>query len=138
MSKRDIYHYQAKNALKKDGWLVTDDPLISSLGEEDYRIDLGAEKIIIATKENKRIAVEVKSFLSNSVINDFHKALGQILDYKVVLEENNCDRELFMAITEDTHKSFLKYLLIKLSLKRHNIKLLVFDPQKEEVIKWIN
>ena len=40
-------------------------------------IDLGAERLIGAEKLGKKIAVEVKSFLSASALSDFHTALGQ-------------------------------------------------------------
>jgi hypothetical protein len=46
---KDIYHNTVKEALIKDGWTVTDDPL-SLLSKEDggLQADLGAEKIITA------------------------------------------------------------------------------------------
>jgi XisH protein len=47
------------------------------------QIDLGAEKLIAAEKDNQKIAVEIKSFLRTSKITDFYNALGQFLPYKV-------------------------------------------------------
>ncbi len=77
MPAKDIYHETVKTALIADGWTITDDPYIIEYGGVDLYVDLGAEKLIGAQKENQKIAVEVKSFLRSSVISDFHQALGQ-------------------------------------------------------------
>ncbi len=47
---KDIYHNQVKNALVKDGWHITHDPLFVQFGGVDVYVDLGAEKIIGAEK----------------------------------------------------------------------------------------
>lgn len=39
-------------------------------------IDLGAEKLIAAQRDQEKIAVEVKSFLRGSAISEFHTAVG--------------------------------------------------------------
>jgi hypothetical protein len=64
MPAKDIYHEMVKNALTKDGWTITDDPLKLIIGSRSLYVDLGAEKLIAAQKENQKIAVEIKSFLS--------------------------------------------------------------------------
>ena len=46
----------------------------------------------------KRIAVEVKSFLGDSPMRDLELALGQFLLYRSILEEQEFDRALFLAI----------------------------------------
>ena len=60
MSKRDIIHEIVRNALEKDGWVITHDPLIIPSGGTTFRMDLGAEKMIIAEKGLEKIAVEIK------------------------------------------------------------------------------
>ncbi len=44
MPRRDLYHETVRNALIKEGWTITHDPLI--LGDLELRVypDLGAEK----------------------------------------------------------------------------------------------
>jgi hypothetical protein len=63
MAVKDIYHDQVRNALEKDGWTITHDPLTITL--EDTRdnlfVDLGAERLIPTEKASLKIAVEVKS-----------------------------------------------------------------------------
>lgn len=85
MPAKDIYHNQVKNALIKDRWTMTDDPLILSIGKKDLFVDLGAEKLIAAEKDNQKIVVEIKSFIGNSQVNDLENALGQYILYQEVL-----------------------------------------------------
>ena len=49
---KDIFHDLVNEALIKDGWDVTDDPLtLLNKAEGGISTDLGAEKIITAWKE---------------------------------------------------------------------------------------
>lgn len=77
MPAKDLYHDTVKVALAKDGWVITDDPLILKIGTRNAMVDLGAEKLIAAEKGLTKIAVEVKAFSSPSPINDLEKAWGQ-------------------------------------------------------------
>ena len=74
MPAKDIYHDNIKNALIKDGWTITDDPYVIQWGRKDLFIDLGAEKLIAASQDGRKIAVEVKSFISPSPVSDLEKA----------------------------------------------------------------
>ncbi|MEM6299947.1 MAG: element excision factor XisH family protein, partial [Bacteroidota bacterium] len=62
MSTRDKYHEQCKAALIKAGWKITHDPFIMEVEGVTYQIDLGAESIVAAEKEDDKILVEIKSF----------------------------------------------------------------------------
>jgi len=42
MAAKDIYHNTVIAALKKDGWLITHDPLILELSSGRLEVDLGA------------------------------------------------------------------------------------------------
>ncbi len=46
MAARDIFHEAVKQALIKDGWTITHDPLFLPFGGIDLYVDLGAEKVI--------------------------------------------------------------------------------------------
>ena len=85
MPRFDKYHEAVKNALIKDNWTITDDPLKLTYGGVNMLIDLGAEKLIAAQKDSEQIAVEVKSFISESAISEFHTSLGQFLNYRLAL-----------------------------------------------------
>lgn len=142
MARRDKIHYHAKSALENDGWEVTDDPYILRLPAENgkikqYPIDLGAEKIIAAQKGKKKIAVEVKTFGSSSIINDFHKALGQYMDYLAGLEVQEPARTLFLMLTEEAYNEVLQQPLAKLSINRYTIRIIIFDATSNLIVKWI-
>ncbi|WP_315861646.1 element excision factor XisH family protein [[Limnothrix rosea] IAM M-220] len=72
---KDLFHDAVKAALIKDGWKITSDPLTIRIERIKLEIDLAAEKILVAEKDNKKIAVEIKSFINPFTINDFHTAL---------------------------------------------------------------
>ncbi|MCB0839819.1 MAG: hypothetical protein KDD99_24280 [Bacteroidetes bacterium] len=86
MPAKDKIHQAVKEALKKEGWQVTDDPLVIFIKDDNVAIDLGAEKWLFAEKGIKKIAVEVKSFTSPSLFYSFHEALGQYLNYETALQ----------------------------------------------------
>jgi XisH protein len=89
MPAKDIYHDHVRTALEKDGWTITHDPLTIALGEtrDNLFVDPGAERLIAAEKAARKIAVEVKSFVSGSKMKmtDLENALGQFTLYHDVL-----------------------------------------------------
>ncbi|BAY16352.1 fdxN element excision controlling factor protein [Anabaenopsis circularis NIES-21] len=139
MSARDKFHNAVKQGLEKEGWVITHDPLRIEYGEEDkISIDLGAEQLLGAEKAEQKIAVEVKSFLSDSAIFDFHLALGQFLNYRLVLEETEPERLLYLAVPSEAYDSFFYRDLPKASIRKYAIKLIIYDSCNEVLVKWIN
>jgi XisH protein len=138
MSARDLFHFAVVNALQKEDWIVTDDPLEIELEDVTLKIDLGAERLIAAEKAEEKIAVEVKSFASNSAVSDFHTALGQFLNYQIALEENESERLLYLAVPVDAYETFFQSRLAQIAVQRHKLKLLVYDPIMEVLVKWTN
>lgn len=137
MPANDLFHDAVKTALIKDGWLITADPLPITVGGVDFYIDLGAEKLIAAERGNEKIAIEIKSFLSNSIISEFHAALGQFLNYQLALQETQPDRQLYLAVADDIYQYFLSKPFIQSALRKYQVATLVFDPETEEVMAWI-
>jgi len=136
MPAKDTYHEVVRTALVKDGWTITDDPFRLLWGERDFYVDLGAERVVAAEKAGQRIAVEVKSFLGASPMHDLEVALGQFLLYRSILEEQEPDRALFLAIP-DQPAEILDEAVGQLLIAKHLIQAIVFDPQKEEILRWI-
>lgn len=136
MPARDFYHDTVRNALIKDGWTITHDPYPLKLGQSDLFIDLGAEKVIAAEKGNDKIAVEIKSFVGRSIINDAENALGQYLIYQRLLMKKEADRVLFMAIDHETLTDTFSDELKELLTEDFNVRLLVFDKTSEEILEW--
>jgi len=123
--------------LIKEGWTITDDPLVLEFGVNDIYIDLAAEKLSEAEREGQRIAVEVKSSLGTSMAYEFHMALGQFLNDRMVLDDKDSKRVLYLAVPECAHSSFFVLLLAQTAVKRHNVNLIVYDPESEAILQWI-
>lgn len=136
MPAKDIYHDNVCNALIKDGWVITDDPLVLSLGTRSVYIDLGAEKLIAAERDNQKIAVEIKSFLSSSPIRDLENAWGQFFLYARVLKKREPDRCLYLAISRGTFETIFQEEAGQLILEEPDFRLIVFDPDHEDIIQW--
>jgi len=98
MPAKDIFHDAVKNGLQKDGWTVTHDPLFIHFDESKLYIDLAAEKLIAAEKNEQKIAVEVKSFMNDSPMSEFHLAVGKFINYYIALETVKPFRELYLAV----------------------------------------
>jgi hypothetical protein len=53
MPAKDFYHNTVKNALIKAGWTITNDPLTLHFFEVNMYVDLGAEIMISADKDEQ-------------------------------------------------------------------------------------
>ena len=137
MPARDTFHDAVRVALEKDNWKITHDPLKVMLGKKRGYIDLAAEKLIAAEKEERKIAVEVKSFIGVSDLDEFEDALGQFLIYKVALEKDNLERVLFLAVPKIFYEDFFDDSFFVEILKRFEVKILVFDEKTENIVQWI-
>src|SRR4051794_3184476 len=103
MAAYDVFHNAVKQGLIKDGWTITADPLMIEFGGLDLYIDLAAEKLLAAEKGDERIAIEIKTFLGPSLVTNFHAALGQYLNYRIVLEGKDPERVLYLAVPQATY-----------------------------------
>ena len=137
MPAKDVYHNIVITAIEKDGWLITHDPFKLKCGTKDLYIDLGAEKLIAAEKGQQKIAIEIKSFISQSPVTDLENALGQFILYYDILEEQGSDRILYLAIPYRTYTEIFTEPIGKILLKRQRLRLLVFDPKQEVIVQWI-
>ena len=72
MAAKDKYHQYVIEALEKEDWTITHDPYVIESQNVIFQVDLGAEKVIAAQKNEFKIAVEVKSFLKDSAVSEFH------------------------------------------------------------------
>ncbi|NJN74794.1 MAG: fatty-acid synthase, partial [Limnothrix sp. RL_2_0] len=74
MPKLDIIHDSVKNALIKDGWVVTDDPYVIQYKKTTLYADLGAERPIAAERNGQKLVIEVKSLSVASKYKDLKEA----------------------------------------------------------------
>lgn len=94
-------------------------------------------EVEIATREEQKIAVEIKSFISPSNVSDFHTALGQFLNYRDALEIVEPDRQLYLAVREPIYESFFKRRFIVAAIQRYQLQLIIYDVQREVIVQWL-
>lgn len=134
---KDRFHDVVRTALEKDNWQITADPYEISIDDVDFEIDLAAEKLLAAERENQKIAVEVKSFISSSNVSDFHTALGQFLNYRDALTKIEPDRQLYLAVREPVYEGFFQRRFIMAAVERYQLRLVIYDVNQEAIVQWL-
>jgi hypothetical protein len=56
----------------------------------------------------------------------------------MMLEVNESDRQLYLAIPLDAYETFFQSNFAQASIDRYQLKLIVYEPIAEEIVKWIN
>ena len=131
---KDLYHYEVKKALINNGWTVTHDPYLIETEDVNFEVDLAAEQIFGAEKEGVKIVVEVKSFVAASFVYEFHRVLGQFLNYSIGLEETEPDRILYLAVPLKVYQDSFHLSFVKKAMRRVKMKLLIFENEK--IVQW--
>lgn len=134
---KDKYHKIVREALVKDGWKITHDPYKFSKFNPDWEIDLGAEKVIAAEKGKEKIAVEVKSFEAESFAYEFHRAMGQYMDYLPCLEVIEPERVLFLAVPDTIYATEFQRPGIVLVTTRYQVRIITFSTATKTIVQWI-
>jgi len=134
---KDIIHDAVMNALIKDGWTITDDPLVLKYRDAHVLVDLGAERVIAAERGNEKIAVEIKSFIGRSIMRDMEVALGQYILYLSFLQKIEPERRLYLAVSHITYDTVMQGEAIQMLIEVNHVPLIVVQTENEEVLKWI-
>jgi hypothetical protein len=134
---KDRFHAVVRTALEKEGWTITADPYEINVDDVDFEIDLAADRLLAAELENRKIAIEVKSFISSSNISEFHTALGQFLNYRNALERIEPERQLYLAVREAVYESFFQRRFIASAVEKYQLRLITYDVQQEVITRWL-
>lgn len=137
MPQRDLHHQAVRNALVKDGWTITHDPLTVPFGLRRVYLDLGAERLLAAERGSERIAVEVKSFVGVSEVADLENALGQFVLYRSVLARYEPERRLYLAVPSIAFEAILADDIGRAVREDTGMPIIVFDERKEIVQRWL-
>ncbi|NJK73217.1 MAG: XisH protein [Oscillatoriales cyanobacterium RU_3_3] len=138
MPAKDIYHNAVKQALVKDGWSILAEDYMLEYGGDKLYPDIAAEKSIAAESQGRKILVEVKSFLGRSFIKDLEWAVGQYIIYRNILQAQQSEYELYLAIANRVYNIGIQKKLFQLIVETNQVKLLIFEPEKEVIDRWIN
>lgn len=137
MPKLDIYHNTVKRALEKENWIITHDQFTLQIGKKRLFADLGAKHLVGAENGNKKIVVEVKSFIGKSEVDDLEKAVGQYVVYQQIINKNEPDYILYLAVTTKVFNSIFEVEIGQLLLDNKIVRLIVFNPFDEVITRWI-
>ena len=139
MPAKDIYHEAVKNALIKEGWTITADPYPLEYEDVELYPDLAVEKVISEEQKQRKIIIEIKSFISSSLMKDFELALGQYILYRDLIQLAQDEyQEIYLAIKDEVYDTFFQRKSIKAVVKLNQVALLVINTDKEEIVQWIN
>ena len=137
MPALDLYHQAVRNALIKDGWLITNDPLTVEFGGERLFVDLGAERILNAERGLQKIAVEIKTFAGPSRMTDLGQAIGQYILYRVFLKRTDPERELYLAVPQDVLESLFRGSVGQGLFEDENTRVFGYDWEREVITEWL-
>jgi len=136
MSKRDTFYQVVCDSLVDEGWTITHKEYQFS-GDPGLETDLGAERLLVAEKQLEKIAVEIKSFLQESQVSDLEKALGQYGLYRKLLELQEPDRTLYLAVPKHAYNNILSRQVGQIAIEEFNLQLIVYDIDGREELRWI-
>jgi hypothetical protein len=120
MPARDRYHNTVIRALVKAGWVVT------------------AEQVAVNKAGSRVILVEVKGFEHMpSPVDYLGEVVGKYVLYRAALEYIQVDDPLYLAVPTAAYEGILSEDIGQQVVMRAGIRLLVFDPAKEEIVQWL-
>ena len=75
---RDLFHNIVKESLQTQGWTVTHDPFPIDYGDVQMQINLGAEHLIAAERETKKLQLKSKVLQNHQPYQNFTQQLDNI------------------------------------------------------------
>ena len=139
MPAHDVFHAAVKEGLIKEGWTITDDPLIIEFGGQRpvHRPGCG-EGSSPPRRGSERIAVEVKSFLGPSLVTRFSHGPGAILELPACLgRQGSRSRPLPGGAGTDLFRVLYAPARHKTRSSVMRVHLIVYDPESEALVQWI-
>ncbi|MDJ0617126.1 MAG: element excision factor XisH family protein [Calothrix sp. MO_192.B10] len=56
----------------------------------------------------------------------------------MALAENEPERKLYLAVPVDAYETFFQTRLAQIAVRRHQLKLIIYDPIVEVIVRWTN
>lgn len=136
MPNEDRYHPVVMECLKKAGWSILKEQEYISIGSHNDTnrrlfIDIKAQR-----NNEQLVLIEVKG-LERSPVHELMELLGQYLIYQLALDYLSIKIPLYIAIPDNAYQDIIQHVLGQEMMNRYAIPFLIFDPIREEIIKWI-
>jgi hypothetical protein len=132
---KDRYHDKVIRALVKDGWTITGEQVKVIVEDRYLFIDIEASR----SADNRMALIEVKELDAvSSPIDALAAAVGKYFLYRVALKDAEVTTPLYLAVSEAAYQGILQEKIGQLSILQGNIALVVFDPDREEILRWIH
>lgn len=139
MPQLDRIHGAVKQALIADGWIITAEQKrlrVAPRAKTFGIVDLLAEQGITAERAGRKIAVEVKSFLSDSPSTDLMEAIGQYVTYRSWFARVEPKREVWLAVPTAALTNVFDDAGAAAVVDDVELKLLVVDLVAERIREW--
>lgn len=134
MPAKDFYHDVVVRALIRDGWTVTNQQVKIIVEDRNLFIDIEATK----PAEDRIILIEVKELEQvSSPIGALAAAIGKYFIYRAALDDAGLATPLYLAVSSQSYAGILSEKIGILTLAQGKISVLIFDPEREEIVKWI-
>jgi Holliday junction resolvase-like predicted endonuclease len=131
---KDRYHDVVVRALQKDGWTIIAEQIALSMPARRLWIDIRAQK----EAQNALILVEVKGFKTlASAVAYLADAIGQCVLYQAILEYVGITDPLYMAVPAAAFAGILGEEIGRQAIRKAQIRVIVFDAEQEEIVRWI-
>ena len=101
---------------------------------------MGSKLIVNLLVQNDKVSIlrlEIKGFGGKSPIEDLEQAIGQYTLYRLLLQQVDPERELYLAITNTTYAGIFSEPIGKLVIAGLSLKLLIVNMTQMEVQQWI-
>ena len=134
---KDVIHDAVKAALENDGWTVTAEHYTVRYEELTIFPDMAAERMLAAQRGLQKIAVEVKSFLGRSTVNEVKDAIGQYVIYQTYLAELEPERKVYLAVSTKTFHDTFQLKAVQRLVQRFGVLLIVVEIEQKEITAWI-
>jgi hypothetical protein len=76
--------------------------------------------------------------VADSPVRDLQETVGPFVVYRALLAQTEPERTLFLAVSTRVQDSVLSEPLGQLVAAEVRLRVLVFDSQKQKVVRWIN
>ena len=137
MPTQDLYHDVVRNALRKDGWRITHTALQLKAGRESRGGEIWEGQLLVAEKDERKIAVAVNSFVGRSNLADVTQTFGQLALSRSRLQTMAPERVLYLAVRQATYSACFAGTEGALLLEKEHMQLIVFDPGAETIVQWV-